>query len=366
MLKLAYKPNAAETVERLRALVERRAPDRIFALFRTPSEVMRRFACTYQKNPFPGYPNPHDRIKFWDELLAERSNLEDDSIPYAYPSEFDQGLYGGLLGGDVRFLCITDQGSNSSGWISSMVPPLLQNWSEFDSLQFNEGHPWWTRYCSQLEIMSEAARGKFGIGHLTVIDSLNFAYELVGGTMTYLSLHDAPEMLRKTIDFAFRLNVRIHRTFFDMVPDLDGGTCGFVLPWIPGHVLSESVDPFHMTSVADFETWGVEPIERIFREFDGGVLHLHGNGGHLLESVCQLSGLKAIRLSKDWPDVLTALPNLRKRAGDIPLTVDVDFPEFVEGLRQHTLTGGVFYNVSGQMNTSTANACMEEVRSYRV
>ena len=33
-------------------------------------------------------------------------------------SELDQGLYGGLLGGDVRFLAHPE-----NGWISSMVPP---------------------------------------------------------------------------------------------------------------------------------------------------------------------------------------------------------------------------------------------------
>lgn len=366
MLKLAYKSNAAETVQRLTALVERRAPDRIFALFRTPSEAMRRFIQTHQTAFSLEYPDPGERVRFWDELLAERSALEDDSIPYAYPSEFDQGLYGGLLGGDVRFLCMAEEGWNSSGWISSMIPPLLRDWSEFDALRFDEHHPWWVRYVSQLELMSEAARGKFGVGHFTAIDSLNFVYELVGGTNTYLSLYEAPDMVRKAIDFAFDLNVKIHRTFFDIVPDLDGGTCGFVLPWIPGRVLCESVDPFHMTSVADFERWGFEPIERIFREFDGGVLHLHGNGGHLLEAVCRLPGLKVLRLSKDWPGVIETLGELRRRGGDTPLTVDVDYPEFVEALSRHTLPGGVFYNVSGEMDVSASNRCMEMVRSYRV
>ena len=366
MLKLAYKSNAAETVQRLTALVERRAQDRIFALFRTPSEAMRRFIQTHQTAFSLEYPDPGERVRFWDELLAERSALEDDSIPYAYPSEFDQGLYGGLLGGDVRFLCMAEEGWNSSGWISSMIPPLLRDWSEFDALRFDEHHPWWVRYVSQLEVMSEAARGKFGVGHFTAIDSLNFVYELVGGTNTYLSLYEAPDMVRKAIDFAFDLNVKIHRTFFDIVPDLDGGTCGFVLPWIPGRVLCESVDPFHMTSVADFERWGFEPIERIFREFDGGVLHLHGNGGHLLEAVCRLPGLKVLRLSKDWPGVIETLGELRRRGGDTPLTVDVDYPEFVEALSRHTLPGGVFYNVSGEMDVSASNRCMEMVRSYRV
>jgi len=365
VLKLAYKPNAAETVERLRALVERKAQDRIFALFRTPTQAMREFIRTHRTAFSPEYPDPRERIRFWDRLLAERRGLEDDSIPHAYPSEFDQGLCGGLLGGDVRFLCMAEEGWNSSGWISSMIPPLLRDWSEFAALRFDESHPWWLRYVGQLKIMSEAAQGKFGIGHFTVIDSLNFVYELVGGTNTYLSLYEQPDMVRRAIDFAFHLNVKVHRTFFDIVPDLDGGTTGFVLPWMPGRVLCESVDPFHMSSVADFEKWGVEPILRIFGEFDGGALHLHGNGEHLLEAAGRLPGLKVLRLSKDWPAIIERLPELRRRAGEVALTVDVDYPEFTAALRDHRLPGGVFYNVSGEMDVSAANRCMEAVRAYR-
>lgn len=365
MLKLDYKPNAAEAVARLRSLVERKAQDRIFAMFATPTEAMRRFVRSHETAFSTDYPDPHERVRFWDDLLRERRELEDDSIPYAYPSEFDQGLYGGLLGGDVRFLCMTEQGYNSSGWISSMIPPLLRDWSEFDSLRFDEGHPWWARYVRQLQVMSEAARGKFGVAHFTVIDSLNFVYELVGATNTYLSLYERPEMVRKAVDFAFQLNLKIHRTFFDIVPDLDGGSSGFVLPWVPGHVLCESVDPFHMTSVEDFETWGVEPIRRIFGEFDGGVVHIHGNGGHLVEAVCRLPGLKAVRFSNDWPNVLEVLPELRRRAGDMPLTVNVGYPEFTRALERHSLPGGVFYNVYGDMSVREANRCMQAVRAYR-
>ena len=247
-----------------------------------------------------------------------------------------------------------------------MIPPLLRDWSEFDALHFDERHLWFTRYVNQLKIMTEAAGGKFGISHFTLIDSLNFVYELVGATNTYLSLYESPEMVRKAVDFAFDLNVKIHRTFFDIVPDLDGGTCGYVLPWIPGQILCESVDPFHMTSVADFEKWGAEPIMRIFREFDGGVVHLHGNGGHLLEAVCQLPGLKAIRFSNDWPRIIDILGELRRRAGDMPLTVNVSYPEFVEALQRHTLPGGMFFNVYGEIDAYTANKCMEVVRAYRV
>ena len=55
-----------------------------------------------------------ERARFWDSLLKEKMLCKDDDIPAAYLSEFDQGLYGALIGGEIQFL--NDTGT---GWISS-------------------------------------------------------------------------------------------------------------------------------------------------------------------------------------------------------------------------------------------------------
>ena len=109
-------------------------------------------------------------------------------MPSAYLSEFDQGLYGGLLGGEVRFLA-----HPQVGWVSSMVPALLKDWSEFDRLRFDQSHPWWQRYRRQLDVFVDRSRGKWGISHFILIDALNFVFELIGATQTYLSVETCPQ-----------------------------------------------------------------------------------------------------------------------------------------------------------------------------
>lgn len=358
---LAYKPCAAEVVERLRLLYARQAPDRIFASFSVPSAALDQFARQYAQG-FCDYPDPNRRAAFWDRYLAERAGLEDDSIPSAYLSEMDQGLYGGLLGGEVQFLAHPE-----NGWISSMVAPLLSDWSGFDRLRLDTGHPWFRRYRQQLEVFGRAADGKFGISHFILIDGLNFVFELVGATNTYLALSERPEMVRRAIDLAYEINVAVQDEFFARVPGWAGGTFSNMVQWIPGRIVSESVDPFHMTSVACFEQWGREPAERIFAHYDGGVLHIHGNGRHLLEAVCTLRGLKAIYLGDDrgYPSAFEVLPELRARTGDVPLVLEVDWGRFVEALDQQRLCGGVFYRVTGAADIATANRLMERVRAYR-
>ncbi len=159
----------------------------------------------------------------------------------------------------------------------------------------------------------------------------------------------------------------VQRTFFEHAPLLAGGTCSNMAEWIPGRIVSESVDPFHMTSVDHFEKWGREPVERILAAFDGGVIHIHGNGRHLLEAISTLRGLKAVYLADDlhFPSAFSILAKLRRRLGGLPVVVSVDFPAFVAALQERRLEGGVLYKVQHVPDVAAANRTMDLVREYR-
>ncbi len=357
----AYKPTLGEALARLRALYERRAQDQVLAVMETPSRALADFGERYPA----GYcmaPDPAERIAFWDRLFAERAAVEDDSIPSAYLSEMDQGLYGGLLGGDMQFMAHPE-----SGWISSMVAPILRDWSELERLHFHPAHPWFRRYLDQLRVFTEGAAGKFGVSHFILIDGLNFVFELVGASETYLSLYEHPDEVRRAIELAFEINLAVQTAFFQQAVAPEEGTCSNMVQWIPGRIVSESVDPFHMTSVDCLEEWGRGPVERIFRRFDGGVLHIHGNGRHLLRAVAGFEGLKAIFLGDDrgFPRAFDVVGDLKRRVGDVPLVLDVDHDRFAFRLDRHELAGGVLYRVNGLPDADAANRLMERVRAYR-
>ena len=129
MKEILYKRNIEEAVERLSSLYNREAEDRIFAVFNPPSRSLKEFAGKY-KNEYVTWPDPAERVEFWSRYLHEKSKIEDDSVPSLYLSEFDQGLYGGLIGGEMRFLADPD-----TGWISSMIKPLYENITQFEPAQ---------------------------------------------------------------------------------------------------------------------------------------------------------------------------------------------------------------------------------------
>ena len=357
----AYKPTLDEVLVRLRSLYERVAGDQIFAVMKTPNRAIAGFAEQYSD----GYceaPNPAERIAFWDRLLAERAAIEDDSVPSAYLSEMDQGLYGGLIGGDVQFMA-----DPATGWISSMVAPILKEWADFERLRFDRSHPWFERYLDQLRMFTEGAAGKFGVSHFILIDGLNFVFELVGATETYMSLYEHTDEVRRAIELAFEINVAVQQAFFEHAVGPDGGTCSNMVQWIPGRIVSESVDPFHMTSIETLEEWGRGPVERIYSEFDGGVVHIHGNGRHLLETVAGFKGLKAIFLGDDrgYPKAFDIVDKIQQKTGGMPLVLDVAYEQFVHQLDRKELAGGVMYRVQNVPDMDTANRLMERVRKYR-
>ncbi len=361
MNPLAYKPNCQELMDRLRLFYQRQSEDRIFAVMTLPSPTLQEFRRRYPQAEC-SYPDPAERAEFWDNLLAERVAVEDDSMPCAYLSEFDQGLYGGLLDGEVRFLANPD-----TGWISSMVPPLLKDWSQFDQLRFDPAHPWWKRFQRQIDIFLERAAGKWGISHFILIDALNFVFELIGATDTYLSIEERPDMIRRAIDFGHELNLQVQGEFFDRAGLFNGGTLSNFAQWMPGRIVSESLDPYHMTSVDYFERWGRAPVERMLAEFDGGIVHIHGNGRHLLEAAASIKGLKAVLLMDDkgFPMAFDIIADLKKRLGETPVAVWTDCARFADRLDRRDLPGGVMYLVGNAPNLSTANRLMEKVRAYR-
>ena len=359
---MKYKRNLAEVLQRLDDFYALRGTDRIYAKMNIPVPALDR----YQAETTGGlveYPDMHRRIAFWDECLSVHTDSEDDSVPSAYPTELDQGLYAALVGAkDVRFL-----NDPSWGWVSSMTTPFVDDLRTVRSFRLDPDNRWFRLYEEQLRIFAKGAEGKFGISHFTLINGMNFLAEVRGATNAYMDLVDDPEEVQAVFDFAEKLNAWIHGRFFEIVGLTAGGTCSNLGQWLPGRSLGESVDPFHLTSPETFEAWGRAPVEKIFARFDSGIVHLHSNGHHLLESVTSLKGLKLIVFGDEPfnPPVYLKLASLAARRGTMPIWLAIPCEAFAQALARHELPANVFYNVTGVPDLATGNELMREVKRYR-
>ena len=351
-------------INRLNELLTGRGMDRVYAIMPQRNPVIAEYAAGHQAGEVP-FPDIEERAQFWTRVCAAHpAGLLDDSVPNCYLWEFDQGLIGGVLGADVRMLC-----EPASGHITSMTKPLAHNLEEALQARWDESSIWWRRYIGQMDVFARAAaRNGFGISHMTVLSGLNFLLELCGATDAYLALIDEPALAREVMAYSVRINQIIQRAFFDHVPLYAGGTASYAIQWMPGRVIAESVDSFHMTSVDWFEEHGRWILEQTVQPFDGMMMHLHANGLHLLQGVSTVSKLQIITLGDDVTvpfRIYERLAELDKLRGPVPLAASIPCAVFEERLNAGTLTPNVLYYVQDVAGVDAANRLMERVRAYR-
>jgi len=310
------------------------------------------------------YPDLGKRLEFWDSYLSYFSQLEDDSIPHAYFSEFDQGLYGGLMGASVSFLNDPD-----TGRITSMTAPLWDDLSPSESLKLPQpGELWYDRMINQFDTYANACKGSYLCSHFICVAAMNLLFELRGATNAFLHMINEPDDMNKVLEYSIDLNVLVQDAFFERVGLFDGGTASNMLQWAPGKVISESVDPFHLTGPKEFEQFGRKYLERMISHYDAAVIHLHANGYRLLPQISTIDNVCAIRLIDDPynPRAIDQIDKLLPQSGGIPLVVQLPFERFTGLLKKNELPGNVFYRVLGVPTVDVANRTMEAVRDYKV
>jgi hypothetical protein len=250
-----------------------------------------------------------------------------------------------------------------------MSVPFIKDVNDLQSLSLDKNCHWAETLKKQLSFYADYAKDKFGVSHFILIDGLNLLLELRGATNMYYDCIDAEEDVRSFMDFARDLNCWVQDTFFDTIGLYGGGTVSNMGQWIPGRIVSESIDPYHMASPDFFYQWGLKGIEEMFSRYDGGVFHIHsGNGLHLVPLAAKVKGVKMISfIDENWNSfkAYQSLNEIDAERGGIPIGISVPYHVFKEKLDKHELPGNVLYTITGVDSEKTANGLMKQVKSYR-
>lgn len=373
------KHNWAQALERQTAFWQRKMGHGILArlFIRNPpldawlAECRRTLPLT--SHAFP----PRDTLfKTWDLKLRAYAEVTDDSLPVMIPTEFDEGLFGAIFSAPTTF-----NYDPESGWMASMSEPFWTEYPLAGPLAFNDHSLWMQELRQRLPWYAEQADGKFGLSPVISIDSLNFAVLAFGPTRALLDLYDAPDCLRQLFEQALALNIRLNRLQKQLLGGCAGGALDGYAAFgsgFAGDEINISVDAYGMARREVFSGIGLEYTQRLIDAFGSAFLHLHGNAHHLLPDVLKLRGLKGIWIVDEEPHPFSSLAEIRQVTGDMPLVTECLLNEFLEGLQQRTLPGGVYYIVRGHkegratlmspaVNTAAeANAIMKKVRDYRL
>jgi len=358
-MRMEYKRNFDHALARLKDFSARKMEDQILAALSVPNTKPSATAIEFEEGEV-SYPDPDFLFDLTDAELASNADVEDDCIPYTCLNMFDQGIYAAGLGGAIRFL------QGKTGHVSSMSEPLVSSIEEAATLTFDPNNEWLQEFRQVAKRWAERAHGKFAMAALVTIDALNFIAEVRGATEALMDLMLKRDICERIMTFALDYNVAIAQMQHEVFEHFDGGSALFRGIWGPGHGVFSSVDAYHLCSSDIFEEAGREYVQELYDRTGHSILHVHGNGWHLLDHVRSLKNLAAITLMQDLKGErpFDHIVDLKKRVGDVPLCVGCTWTELCDGLKHHTLPGGVRYGAAAP-SIEEANRAMKEVRAYR-
>lgn len=400
-----YKNNPEETMNRLVTFWKRGMNNQILARFSVKNKYWNKYLkvnnltskvdsfqneeekCLNELNEYGDYvkerqclcvDNMRRVLEMEDNKVKIRKDLQDDSLPIAYPTAyFSEHIFGGILGGEMIF-----EGNDIYTW-GHCKNFLIDDWGKFKDIKFDPNNFWIKKIEQCLKYVVANANYKWGVRSFIIINGLNLSLVLRGATKTYLDIYDNPEKLRELMEFGVGFNVKVFDIQRRIIKGYNEKT--FIhhefskLVWAHDTPLL-SVDAYIMCDPEIYENMGLEYDQRIIDFFGGAFMHTHGLGLYrLLPKIVKLKGLlqlelgddmeSGVRVSKESGGIrpFDILKRIKEEiTGDIPLLVYCHKDEFVQGLENKSLPGGVLYQVSGIDSPKEANILMKRVKDYSV
>jgi hypothetical protein len=169
---------------------------------------------------------------------------------------------------------------------------------------------------------------------------------LIGATALLYGMADGAGWLRRLIESATELFIRVARLQWDRIRPAWGGYVNFFGFWSPGPCVRVQEDVQRLLSPALYREWLRPALERIAGEFPYSMFHIHSGSLHLVEEVAGVPGLGALQVSVDEPPyappILELTDALKRAQAHVPLFVEGPMSEAqFEGLQEHLSPGGL-------------------------
>ena len=360
---MRYKPNLDQVVERHRLLWSGRMADGILAIMDVeeapwdPYNLPEEYKGT-EVDPLAQVPDIPRMFRAWDLCFSRRRELLDDWLPVAR-----MGLggyeFGGMLGGKLVF----------SGSAPFLEKPLVNDWSDLDKLVLDTDNDWYQHRLQMCSYFAEHARSKFACCEADNMTAGNLV-ELLRGSQAYLDIVDDPDSCRRAmargVEWVTRL-LTAQREILDDVRSYNGGSYHNFYIWLPGNAVWLSADFYCACKPGTYTELGQEYDQRLINRFGGGWIHTHSSGLHIIPDLVTLRGLKGLGVWEDPPPnpcPFERLAEIRGATGDLPLLIRCRLEEFVGGLNDGSLPGGICYEVLTLPSIREANELMEQVYAY--
>jgi hypothetical protein len=361
------KINCAQTLDRWLAFVERRLGNGILAKIEHPMfsahngmpgeiQTVRGRDCLVLENPAKCVARTVREINETRDALS-------DILPSAYPTYyFGESVWAAIFGGEITFA-----GTDHATWSYCARPPL-QDLDRFDFPPLRHDDIWIKKMLGATAYFVANMKPVCDMQPFILIDCLNLLSELRGAATALTDLYDAPEWVKKFMEWSITVNMSLYDRQAEIIHDFVTKAYGdhpffkYACCCVP-HM---SIDAYGHCAAEVYERFGLPYHVRMAERYGGGRLHIHSNARRLCKLVSRIGTLTYCSMTEDvgFPPAWQSVSELKEQMSPVPIAVTIPKEAFVAGIENRSLPGGVLYSLRAE-SLDEANSIMKRVFEYR-
>lgn len=206
--------------------------------------------------------------------------------------------------------------------------------------------PWLRLLLDITRLLVEEDDGTYLVAQTLMRGPIDMVRAVLGDEAMCLAIYDDPEALRQLLSVTTEAFIAVAKAQQALVPPFHGGYASYYGIWAPGTVVRTQCD---MSSALSAKTYAelVIPFEdRICREFDHSIIHLHSGYLHTVDELLDAELPEVIQIALDTGSTPVTtrdlVPICRKILGRKPLIIEghmsrADFEYLLESLPPHGL-----------------------------
>ena len=186
---------------------------------------------------------------------------------------------------------------NNSGsiWSEAYLPDVRAQ----HTFDLGEKNLWFQRLKDATRYLVEHEDGTYLVAHTLMRGPIDMVRAIIGDVALCYGVMDDPSGIRDLLEEVTPLFVQIGKAQTALIPPYHGGYCSQFGVWAPGTVVRTQCDMSSVTSAQIYAEQFLPYDERLCREFDYSVIHLHSGYLHTVDAILERELPMAIEIALD-------------------------------------------------------------------
>ncbi|MBN1908788.1 MAG: hypothetical protein JW818_03535 [Pirellulales bacterium] len=315
-LQLAFKPDATDAQNRLRAYWQGELVDRACISIRAPKDgVTPTFRSLIVAEDF-NFSAAIDLFESW----ADQFFFGGETMPALMPN-YGPDQWAGFLG-----VPMTLDPEKDTSW----VEPPPGDWDALPELKIDSANRWWKAIVELTNLAAQRCKGRFLLSTIDTHSNLDCLSALRGPGQLCMDLIERPEAVLHALKQIDALFDPVYKTVFDAGRMAEFGSTSWLDMWSEGRTQAVQCDFCCMISPEHFRQFALPSLEYEIGYLDYAVYHMDGPGQiRHLEDLLAIPNLHTIQWipgagQPTAPGWLDLLKRIQEAGKSIQIIVTID------------------------------------------